>query len=281
MFFKNYRTVILVGAVIVAALVLLSYSLKRDSGESVVKNLALEAAAPVQKIFSAAIKGVDNAWERYVHLVGLVEENRNLKNKIAGLQTDLILYKEGYQEAQRLQKLLSLQEEHQYEFIAARVIGREQAALSKTIWIDKGSASGLKPGMPVLAPPGLVGRLTDVSWHSSKVLLLIDENSNADVLVQRTRVQGIVRGAGSRGCVVRYVSKMEDVKEGDLIVTSGLSNIFPKGLLVGRVSHVGHMDVGLFLQIRVVPFVDFTTLEEVMVLAADQRNISQKKKPAK
>jgi rod shape-determining protein MreC len=281
MFFKNYRTVILIGAVIVAALVLLSYSLNRDSGEGVVKNLALEAAAPVRKIFSAVIEGVDNAWERYVHLVGLVEENRNLKNKIAGMQTDLLLYKEGYQEAQRLQKLLSLQDEYPYKFIAARVIGREQAALSKIIWIDKGSASGLKPGMPVLAPPGLVGRLTDVSWHSSKILLLIDENSNADVLVQRTRVQGIVRGAGSRGCVVRYISKMEDVKEGDLIVTSGLSNIFPKGLLVGRVSHVGHMDVGLFLQIRLVPFVDFTTLEEVMVLAADQRNISQKKKPAK
>jgi rod shape-determining protein MreC len=255
--------------------------LNRDSGEGVVKNLALEAAAPVRKIFSAVIEGVDNAWERYVHLVGLVEENRNLKNKIAGMQTDLLLYKEGYQEAQRLQKLLSLQDEYPYKFIAARVIGREQAALSKIIWIDKGSASGLKPGMPVLAPPGLVGRLTDVSWHSSKILLLIDENSNADVLVQRTRVQGIVRGAGSRGCVVRYISKMEDVKEGDLIVTSGLSNIFPKGLLVGRVSHVGHMDVGLFLQIRLVPFVDFTTLEEVMVLAADQRNISQKKKPAK
>lgn len=281
MFFKNYRTVILVGAVIVAALILLSYSLNRDSDASVVKNLVLATAAPVQKIFSAAINGVDNAWERYVHLVGLVEENRNLKNKIDKLQTDLIIYKEGYQEAQRLQKLLSLQDEHHYKFIAARVIGREQAALSKTIWIDKGSASGLTPGMPVLAPPGLVGRLTDVSWHSSKVLLLIDENSNADILVQRTRIQGIVRGAGARGCVVRYISKMEDVKEGDLIVTSGLSNIFPKGLLVGSVSNVDHMDVGLFLRIRVAPFVNFATLEEVLVLAADQQNVSKEKKPAK
>ncbi len=135
--------------------------------------------------------------------------------------------------------------------------------------------------MPVIVPPGLIGRLTDVSWHSSKVLLLIDENSNVDVLIQRTRVQGIVRGAGSRGCMVRYISKIQDVKEGDMVVTSGMSNIFPKGLLIGKVSHVDRMDVGLFLQIRVAPFVDFTTLEEVLVLAADQQEVSAGKKTAK
>lgn len=281
MFFKNYRTVILVVAVIVAALILLSYSLKRDSSANIAKNLVLEASAPVQIIFSAAVKSVENAWERYIHLVGLTEENRVLRNKIAALQTELVLYKEGYQESQRLQKLLSLQDEYPYKFVAARVIAREQAALSKTIWINKGGAAGLKPGMPVLAPPGLVGRVTEVSWRSSKVLLLIDENSNADVLVQRTRVQGIVRGAGARGCVVRYISKLQDVKEGDLIVTSGLSNVFPKGLLVGRVSHVDHMDVGLFLKIQVAPFVDFATLEEILVLANAQQDVSEKKKPAK
>ncbi|PKN10627.1 MAG: hypothetical protein CVU72_00550 [Deltaproteobacteria bacterium HGW-Deltaproteobacteria-7] len=217
MFFKNYRTVIFIGVVVAAALVLLSYSLKYDSGAGVVKKLVLEAATPVQRLFNASIEGVENAWLRYIHLVGLEEDNRSLKNKIAALQAELILYKEGYLEAQRLKKLLSLLEDRQYKFTAARVIAKEQAALSKTLWIDKGSAHGLKSGMPVLVPPGLIGRLTDVSWHSSKVLLLIDENSNVDVLIQRTRVQGIVRGAGSRGCVVRYISKVQDVKEGDVV----------------------------------------------------------------
>lgn len=281
MFFKNYRTVIFVGAVIVAALILLSYSLKYDSGTSFVKKLVLEAASPVQKFFNTSIGGVENAWMRYIHLVGLEEDNRNLKNKIAGLQAELILYKEGYQEAQRLKKLLSLQDDHQSNFMSARVIGKEQAALSKTLWINKGSAHGLTPGMPVLVPPGLIGRLTDVSWHSSKVLLLIDENSNVDVLIQRTRVQGIVRGAGSRGCVVRYISKIQDVKEGDVVVTSGISNIFPKGLLIGKVSHVDRMDVGLFLQIRVAPFADFATLEEVLVLVDQQQKVSAEKKTVK
>ncbi|MEE9910787.1 MAG: rod shape-determining protein MreC [Deltaproteobacteria bacterium] len=274
MFFKNYRTVIFVGAVIAAALILLSYSLKYDSGTGVVKKLVLEMAAPVQKLFNASIESVENAWMRYIHLVGLEEDNRNLKNRIAGLQAELILYKEGYLEAQRLKQLLSLKDDHQHNYLAARVIGKEQAALSKTLWIDKGSTQGLAAGMPVLVPPGLIGRLTDVSWRSSKVLLLIDENSNVDVLIQRTRVQGIVRGAGARGCIIRYISKIQDVKEGDLVVTSGMSNIFPKGLLVGKVSHVDRMDVGLFLQIRVAPFADFATLEEVLVLTDYQQDVS-------
>lgn len=281
MFFKNYRTVIFIGAFIIAALVLLSYGLKYDSGRGVVKRLVLEIAAPVQGLFNAAIEGVENAWTRYIHLVGLEEDNRHLKNKIAGLQAELVRYQEGYLEAQRLQKLLSLRDDYQHSFIAARVIGKEQAALSKTLWINKGSVHGLKPGMPVLVPPGLVGKLTDVSWHTSKVLLLIDENSHVDVLIQRTRVQGIVRGSGARGCVVRYISKIQDVKEGDIVVTSGMSNLFPKGLLVGKVTHVDRMDVGLFLQIRVAPFADFAALEEVMVLAAAQQDVSEGKKSSK
>jgi rod shape-determining protein MreC len=281
MFFKNYRAVIFMGALIFAALLLLSYGLKYDAGQSVLKKLVLEAAAPVQKIFNGFVEGVENAWARYIHLVGLEETNRKLKSKIDGLQADLVLYKEGYLEAERLKKLLALQEEHPYHFTAARVIGKEQAALSKTLWINKGGADGLKPGMPVMAPPGLIGRLTDVSWHSSKALLLIDEGSNVDVLIQRTRVQGMVRGAGSRGCVVRYISKTQDVREGDVIVTSGLSNIFPKGLLIGKVSHVDRADVGLFLQILVAPFTDFTALEDVLVLAGERKEAPGGKKTAK
>lgn len=281
MFFKNYRTVIFIGVFIVAALVLLSYSLKYDSGQSGAKRLVLELAAPVQILFNASIESVENAWTRYIHLVGLEEDNRSLKAKVAGLQSELLLYKEGYLEAQRLKKLFSLQNEYPYNFIAARVIGKEQAALSKALWINKGSMHGLKPGMPVLVQPGLIGKLTDVSWHTSKIQLLIDETSNVDVLIQRTRVQGIARGLGSRGCMVRYISKIQDVNEGDVVVTSGMSNIFPKGLLVGKVTHVDRMDVGLFLQIRVAPFADFTAMEEVMVLASDRQDVSEGKKTAK
>jgi rod shape-determining protein MreC len=278
MFLKNYRTVIFVGAIIAAALVLLSYNLRYDAGTSVLKRIVMEAAEPAQKMFTASVEAVENAWRRYIHLVGLEEENRKLKGKVAALQEELILYKEGNLEAQRLKKLLSLQDTYPHRFIAARVIGKELSMISKTLWIDKGKAHDLKPGMPVLVSPGLIGRLTDVSWHSSKVLLLVDENSNVDVLIQRTRVQGIARGAGSRGCMLRYVPKIQDVKEGDVVVTSGLSNIFPKGLLVGKVSYVNRVDAGLFSKIYVAPFADLASVEEVMVLAAGQQEPKQREK---
>jgi len=281
MFFKNYRTVIFVGAVFAATLLLLSYHLKYDSGGGLVKNIVLEAAAPVQKFSSASIGHVDDAWMRYVRLVGLQEENRRLRNQIADLQSELLLYQEGYRESKRLQELFALTENDPPGFVAATVIGREQAALSKTLWINKGSAHGLKPGMPVVAPPGLVGRLTDVTWHSSKVLLLIDENSNVDVLIQRTRVQGIVRGAGARGCVVKYISKIQDVKEGDVVVSAGMGNVFPKGLLIGKVSAVDRMDVGLFIQIQVSPFVDFSKIEEVLVLVSGASAEPERSKKAR
>jgi rod shape-determining protein MreC len=182
-------------------------------------------------------------------------------------------YQESYKEAQRLKKLLAFSDENKYHFISARVIGREQAALSRTVLIDKGSAHGLKIGMPVVAPPGLIGRLVDVSWHASRVLLFIDENSNIDAVVQRNRTQGIISGAGSRGMILKYISKTQDVKEGDVIVSSGMGGVFPKGLLIGQVSHVDRQEASLFLKIKVVPFVDLSKLEEILILSLDETKI--------
>ena len=124
--------------------------------------------------------------------------------------------------------------------------------------------------MPVIAPPGLIGRLVDVSWNVSRVLLFIDENSNIDAIVQRNRTQGIISGAGSRGMVLKYISKTQDVKEGDVIVSSGMGGVFPKGWLIGQVIHVDKQDASLFLKISVAPFVDFSKLEELLILSSDE-----------
>lgn len=256
-------------AILLAALTLLSYNLRHDSRGGILKKLVLEMASPLQNVLSASIKSVSDSWMRYVFLVGLEDENRRLNRKMDELKAELILYKEGYLEAQRLRNLLALQNDSDHQFVAARVIGRGQTAYSKSITINKGTADGLKSGMPVIAQAGLIGRLVDVSWHSSKVLLLIDENSNIDGIDQRSRALGIIRGAGSRGCMFRYASKTQDVKEGDIIITSGMSNSFPKGLLIGTVSHVDRQDPGLFLRINIAPFTDFSKLEEVMVLATE------------
>jgi rod shape-determining protein MreC len=270
MFLRKYKTVIFVVALLAIALILLSYNLKHETGTGLVKKIVMEAASPVHNILLIAVKNVSDAWLRYIFLVGLEQNNRDLKKYINELKAELILYREGYLESQRLKKLLSLRDNYDYHFISARVIGREPAGLSRTIMINKGSAHGLKTGMPVIAPPGLVGRLTEVSWHVSKVLLFIDESSNIDVILQKTRTQGIVRGAGSRGCILKYISKNIDVKENEVVVSSGIGGVFPKGLLVGTINSVDKQADGLFLKININPFVDFSKLEEVLVLSADE-----------
>ena len=269
-FLRNYKTVIFVTVLLIIALVMLSYSVKYDTGGGFFRKIVLEATAPVQKVLSISVKSVSDAWLRYIFLVGLEEENKNLNKKINEIKTELVLYQVGYLEAQRLSKLLALKNDYNYRFVSARVIGREQAALSKTILINKGTAHGLKIGMPVIATPGLIGRLIDVSWHVSKVLLLIDENNNIGAILQRTRTQGIISGAGPHGCILKYIYKNQDVKEGDSVISSGMGGIFPKGLLIGKVSHVQKQDARLFLKINVAPFVDFAKLEEVLVLASEE-----------
>jgi len=272
-FLRKYKTAIFIVTLLIMALIMFSFNLKYGADGSFFKRIVLETVAPVQKVLSASVTDIKDAWLRYVLLVGIEEENKNLKNKINEFKSTLILYQEGYLEAQRLRKLLSLTDDYDYHFISARVIGREQAALSKTILINKGAVHGLKTGMPVIAPPGLIGRLIDVSWHASKVLLFIDENSNVGAIVQRTRTQGIISGAGPRGLILKYISKTQDVKEGDVIVSSGMGGVFPKGLLIGQVSHVDRQDASLFLKINVAPFVDFSKLEEILILASEESKI--------
>ncbi len=272
-FLRKYKTIIFIAALLVVALSMIFYNLKYGTDNSFPRKIVLEAIAPVQKALSSSIASVKDDWSRYIFLVGIVEENKNLKKEIEQLKAVLISYQESYQEAKRLRKLLSLSDDYKYRFISARVIGREQAALSRVILIDKGSSDGLKTGMPVVAPPGLIGRLIDVSWHVSRVLLFIDENSNIDAIVQRNRTQGIISGAGSSGLIFKYISKTQDVKEGDVIVSAGMGGVFPKGMLIGQVIHVDKQDASLFLKINVAPFTDFSKLEEILILASDETKI--------
>jgi rod shape-determining protein MreC len=272
-FLRKYKTVVFVAALLVIVLTMIFLNLKYSSDRSFLREIVLEAAAPAQKTLNVSLSNVQNAWLRYIALVGIEEENKNLKKKIDELTAMNLSYQESYKEAQRLKKLLAFSDEHNYHFISARVIGREQAALSRTILIDKGFAHGLKAGMPVVAPPGLIGRLVDVSWHASRVLLFIDENSNIDAMVQRNRTQGIISGAGSRGMILKYISKTQDVKEGDVIVSSGMGGVFPKGLLIGQVGHVDRQEASLFIKINVAPYVDLSKLEEILILAPDEIKI--------
>jgi rod shape-determining protein MreC len=153
--------------------------------------------------------------------------------------------------------------------VAARVIDSDRTSLFKTLLINKGTSEGLRVGLAVLTDQGVVGRIIETSWHASRVLLMIDENSNIDALIQRIRAQGILQGAGAAGGNLKYISRTEEVLPGDVVLTSGLAGVFPKGLLLGVVTGVSRREGGLFQKIDVAPAVDFGKLEEVMTVITE------------
>jgi rod shape-determining protein MreC len=148
----------------------------------------------------------------------------------------------------------------------AKVVGEDPTRWFKSIIIDRGSADGIKPGDPVVMPEGIVGRVAEVARGYSLVLLLIDPNHAVDARISRTRARGVVVGGREAGCNMLYVLKKEDVAPGDTVITTGLDNSYPPGLVVGSVSSLSAQSEGMFKAVTVLPFVAFDKIEEVLVL---------------
>jgi len=266
---RKYHSLIVAAVLLIFSLAVLSYSAARLSETGFLRKVVLEAAAPVEDAVNVSLNGLHDAWKRYLFLVGLEDENRRLRKQNAALSEQLNRHREGYIEGMRLRKLLKLKEDLPNRAVAARVVDRSRTSLFKTILINKGTADGLRVGLPVLSEQGVVGRIIETAWHASQVLLLIDENSNIDVLIQRSRAQGILQGAGPAGGNLKYISRVEEVQAGDVVLSSGLTGVFPKGLLIGVVTGASRKGEGLFQKIDVAPAVDFGKVEEVLALITD------------
>jgi rod shape-determining protein MreC len=270
LFPKKYQSIIIALIFIIISVVILSLNL-RQSGETYLpRKLVLEAVTPLESIVSSSIEYLSNIWERYIFLVGLEEENRKLRKKNASLQKEVNYYQEMYLEGMRLKKLLALKGNVDYPSVAGRVIGINRSSVFKTILINIGTADGVRLGSPVLIDDGVIGRVIETSWNVSRVLLLTDYNSNVDALIQGSRAQGVLQGQGSKGCILKYVHRSEEVQVGDKIISSGLAGVFPKGALLGTVTKVEKKKFGLFQKIEVSQAVDFSKLEEVIVALPDE-----------
>lgn len=268
--FKKYLAVIVAFILIAVSLVILSQSLRRPGSPGIMKKLVFEVTAPVERGIHSSVDSVGGAWKRYLFLVGLEEENRELRKTIAALQGEVNYYREMSLEGSRLRKVLALEDSTVYPTIAARVVGNEGSSPFRTILINRGTRDGVKDGLPVISPDGVVGRVIEASWNYAKILLVTDYNSNIDALVQGSRAQGILQGGGQRLSRLKYVQRTEEVKVGETVVTSGLGGMFPKGLMLGTVARADKKDPGLFQTIEVAPSVDFSKIEEVLVLQTEK-----------
>jgi rod shape-determining protein MreC len=252
-------------AAVLLHVVLISAQVNTDTGIPILQVVTFGTFSEVQRGMMAAIGGVRGIWTGYVALQTVQEENAALKQELQTLQIRLQQERAEAQRTDNLRQLLELRERAQLDTTAAEVIAGPASPDFQTVTIDKGSSEGLATDMAVISPAGVVGRVIMPSRRASKVQLLIDLNAAAGALIERTRVQGVVVGAGSGRLSMRYVPGTADVKTGDLVVTSGIDGIYPKGFVIGTIDNVAG-SIGEYHDIIVRPAVDFARIEEVLIV---------------
>jgi rod shape-determining protein MreC len=249
------------------ALSLISAKLHAPEGLSFVEAMMVEVTAPVQKVVHLVVNTVGDVLRGYFGLVGVQRENQQLKEEVRELRRQLNLYREAALANERLRDLLNFKESKvRMPLLPAEVVAFDPSGWFKTVFIDKGTQDGLTRDMAVVSAGGAVGRLIGVSSHYAKVLLVLDRNSAVDAVVQRSRSRGILVGLGEGRCSLKYVQRKDDVQVGDEVLTSGMGGVFPKGILLGQVEKVQRGDGVLFQTVEVTPAVDFSRLEEVLVV---------------
>jgi rod shape-determining protein MreC len=223
---------------------------------------------PLQVASQSAVNWVKNFQENYDTLAGFRAENDRLRKRIQALEVERQRYLEADATNRELKALLDFRSHLPAGAMTASVIANSATSWFQSCLIDKGSADGVRKGMAVVTPLGVVGQVVAVTPRAAKVLLVTDPNSGIDVLVQRTRSRGIVSGSLENGTVLKYVKRSEDIQEGDRLITSGIDGVFPKGMMVGTVVKVRKQHIGLFQFIEVLPAVQIPRIENVLVVAA-------------
>ena len=252
-------------AVTLGHIILISAQVNSRSGVPVLEQVTFGVFAEVQRSMTAVVSGVRHFWSGYVGLRHVRVENAALKLQLADAQIQLQQQRALADRSRGLDRLLGLRERLTLNTVAAEVIASGATPDFRTLTIDKGTQQGLRPDMAVLAPAGVVGRVVVPSLRAAKVQLLIDRNAAAGALIERSRAQGVVVGAGDELLRLEYVAEIADVAVGDVVVTSGIDGIFPKGFIIGRVEALDRSGRA-YRHITVRPAVDFSSLEEVLLV---------------
>jgi rod shape-determining protein MreC len=271
----RYRTPLLVALVLLLVFSILSLSLKRSPALKKVQGLVISLTAPGLEGLEYVGRSVHQVWRDYFDLVGVRRQNLELRRQLEEYKQREVRFHEAQQALTRLEALLDLKRQVALPVIGARIIAYDPSLWSRAALIDQGRAQGVKDGMPVLAPQGIVGRVVEVYAQYAKVMLIVDRKSGADAMIQRTRVRGILKGMGGNRCSLEFVPKNADVRVGDLVLASGLVGLYPKGLVFGKVTEANKNDPGVFQKIEVTPGADLSALEEVLVVKVANLTLSK------
>ncbi len=226
----------------------------------------LEAAAPIQRAVGWPIERVRGGWAEYMALVDVGRENDSLRAQLATAEEENLQLREALVDSGNLERITAMRRGFEADLMPARVIGQDVSPYFRSLLLDRGRESGVLAGMPVVANGGLVGLVTATTPSASRTMLLVDRRAAVDAVVERSRALGIVRGTGTGALEFSFLMRGADVQAGDVLLTSGVGGVYPKGLRIGTVVAVNAQKGALVHTARAEPAVDFGALETAFAL---------------
>jgi len=263
-FVSRHRAFFILLAVMGAQLLLLSAQITRNQKVRLIQVWAVAVLDPFERAFHGVVDGTTGAARNYRDLWNAQQENRELQTQLVTAHAEIQKLAEQAAEAQRLRKLLEFREQLPFATVASEVIATSPGEASRAIYIDKGADAGLTADLAVITPAGIVGKTLAVFPHTAQVLLITDPSSGAAAALEKSRVQGIVKGAAINACQLNYVMNESSVEVGERVLTSGLDRIYPKGLPVGQVTEIHEGNI--YKTIKVKPAAELDRLDSVLVV---------------
>ncbi len=265
-YLKQYRFYIILFLFILIPVIAIDTATRTPREYRFYDRMIIGITSPIQSVISWSLEQLASGFENYIYLLhtrqdnlALLDENRKLLNLIANLR-------ETQQENIRLRKLLHFEEKFSLQSVIARVIAKDVSTEFRSIRINRGESSGIHRNMAVVTDEGIVGRVLRTTRTTSDIVTILDLLSAVDAIVERSRARGIVEGLTDDTCQLKFALRTDDIQPGDLLISSGLGGIFPKGIAVGAVSKVHRKPFGITQEVEVHPSVDFSKLEEVLVV---------------
>src|SRR6202167_6123561 len=268
----RYRNLTILVAVLFLQVLGLAVQVKRSpdaENTRLIRRWAADLVTPFERGLVWAQTSSNNLWHNYFFLRGVRAENRQLKEQIEQMRLEQVRVREDATQAHRLQSLLAFKEQVIAKTVPAQVIGSSGSDLSRSIYIDKGSNEGIASDMAVITAGGIVGKVLRVYPSTSLVLMINDQTSGVGAMLEKSRLQGVLKGTPEGAVILERVMSDEQVVPGDTVLSSGGDQIFPKGLPVGTVTKVSP-GREMFLNIQVKPAADLSRVEEVLVVTEKQ-----------
>jgi rod shape-determining protein MreC len=288
-FFSRYRNLVVLLAALLVQVIGLAVQVRKPGpaaagfiheqhdgrGVRLIRLWAADMVTPFERAIHDAGQRASGLWGEYIDLRHTRDQNKELQQTIDRLRLEQAMLHEDALQGQRLQGLLKFQENYIYKTVAAQVIGSSGSMQSRVVWIDKGSQEGLAPDMAVITADGIVGKVRDVFAHTAQVLVINDQTSGAGVVLETTRIRGILRGNAAGQPQVINILADQRIQPGEHVLTAGGDQIFPRGLPVGVVERVERdPERGSFINVVVKPAANLQHLDEVLVLTSLDAHLS-------